>query len=1111
MSKVFLLIAGVFFMGMGSLWSQTPECTPTSDLGSMVRICQGSGLILNPGNNPGASFLWSTGAQTQTITVNQSGVYWVTITNNCGSITDSIEVIVDQPIQPSFGGTLGLCPQSNDTLRFTLPDGVSHIWSTGHQGRVLDVTAPGQFWGSYTNACGTFSDTFQVIWSAVPVFDLGPDTFYCANTTFRLSVPSNLGSVVWSTGAQNDSINVRSTGTYWATVTNSCGTFTDSVHITRVPNRAPIIPDTLGICGSDAVPVSAFSNIPPFTTVDWSNNTSGNSTTYNTAGDHYAVINGPCLNDTIHFHIMQVNSLPAINLGDTIIACGEQVFDVGPQHVTTQITWHDSSNGQTVMVNTTTLVTVTLSNACGSVSDQVMVYTLMPPDSVPLIDTLEICPHEVGSAIVPGPPGDSLFYLWSTGDTTQNTTALQLGYLYLSVYNRCDSVYDSVYVALTPPISLYNLPNDTTFCEGDSLVIDGTDPNAEYSNSFSYRWYRDNELVGNGAEFTINQTGQYTFFKTNGCDTIIDEMNVSITPLPKEVIDSVINACFGDTVWMRPDTNATFYQWSNGFNGIDQPVIQSGIYAVTVANYCDTIIDSVEVVFEMPFPFYSTKDSIVKCEGPVIIDAPIPGARYEWSNGSEESFIEVDSTGKYWVRVLNSCDTVVDTTTVYITGPPASVLGTNVVICRGNQLVIDAQNLGSTYLWSTGDTTRNITVSDAGMYFVDIENPCGTFRDSIDVIIVYPLKLSLGDDIIACVGDTVVLDAENEHSNYLWNTGETSQSIKVDTSGNYFVRVTNPCGFRVDTINVTFLDVPEFSLDSAFRCFNTQSVRVRAPSGLRYSYQWSNGDTTRSSDITFEGAHWLTIDNGCFTYTDTFYLEEEYPLDLSISPDTLLCAGDYIDLVVDVPSRWRVRWNTGDTSRAIRVNKPGNYVGIVKNTCGEYFDTVRVHYDVPPDPNPIDELLCWGNTYTHDLMYDHQRSVLWEDGDTSLVREFDKGGAYSYALTNVCGTYQQSLNLTEDNCDCPFYVPNAFTPNGDGVNDYFKYGYDCTIIDFTIRIFSRWGKQVYYSTDQNSFWDGTDAGAPLPIGAYTYIISFDYRKNGQNESKYLQGSISIIH
>ncbi len=1109
MGKRFVLLFALS-VGIFGVHAQDPECLPTSDLGSFIRICQGSSVILNPGANSGASFLWSTGQQTQTITVTQTGVYTVTITNNCGSITDSIEVVVDAPTQPNFGGTLGLCPQSNDTLRFTLPTGTSYSWSTNHNGQTLEVTSPGSFWGSYTNACGTFSDTFDVVWSSVPVFDLGPDTFYCANGMFQLSVPENLGSVVWSNGSQQNNINATSTGTYWATITNSCGTYTDSIHITRVPNRQPNIPDTIGICGTDAVPVTAFTNLPPFTDVSWSNNSTGNSTSFNAAGDHYAVIDGPCINDTFHFHIMQVNALPSINLGDTIIACGEQVFDVGPQHVTTDIMWQDSSNGQTVMVNTTTLVTVTLSNACGSVSDQVMVYTLMPPDSVPLMDTLEICPHEIGSANVPGPPGDSLRYLWSTGDTTQNTTALQLGYLYLSVWNRCDSVYDSIYVDLTPQLSPFNLPNDTSYCDGDSLTLDGTDPNAEYSNSFSYRWYKDGERVASSAIYSITQTGQYTFFKTNGCDTIIDNINVTITPLPKPVMDSVINACFGDTVWLRPDTNGTYYSWSNRFVGSDQPVLQSGVYAVTVGNECDTIVDSVEVVYEMPFPFYSTVDSIVYCEGPIRIEAPIPNARYEWSDGSTEPFLDVTSSGKYWVKITNSCDTVVDTTTVLITGPPASVLGTSVVICQGNQLIIDAQNLGSSYMWSTGDTTRQITVDTAGIYSVYIENPCGSYVDSIEVVIVFPLNLNLGDDIIACVGDTVTVDTENEYSQYLWNTGETTQAIQIDTSGKYFVRVTNPCGFRVDTIEVTFLDVPVFELDSVFRCVDTESVNITAPTGLRYSYRWSNGDTTRSTNVSHIGAHWLTIDNGCFTYTDTFFLEEEYPLDVNISPDTLLCSGDYIDLQLDVPSRWRVRWNTGDTTRSIRVNKPGNYVGLVTNTCGEYFDTVRVRYDVPLDLDPIERLFCKGETYTHNLLYEYQRTVLWGDGDTSLVRDFEEEGLYPYQLTTVCGTFDQILDLTVDNCDCPFYVPNAFTPDGDGINDFFEYGYDCTIIDFSIRIFSRWGKQVFYTTDVYEFWDGTYGGKPLQTGTYTYVIELEYKKYGHSENKYLQGAVSII-
>lgn len=1113
--KGLFLFQFFLFFTIGKLSGQYIECVPTSDLGSQIRICTGSTVVLNPGNNPpGTSFQWSTGATTQSISVNQAGIYWVTISNACGTLTDTIEVIVDFPTQPNFGGTLGLCPQNSDTLYFTLPDGLSYLWSNNHQGQTLAVSSPGTFWGQYTNACGTFTEHFQVVWSNDPIFSLGPDTTVCSNSGFILSVPNNLGNVSWNTGSQSNSIFITGTGWYSATVTNNCGSHTDSVYVTMIMAPVPIIDDTIGMCQGSDVSVSAFSSLPPNTTVQWSNNTTGNNTTYTTPGQHYAILQGPCIDDTISFYIEEVSQLPAIDLGsDTIIQCDEVELSVGPQAASTQIVWSTGQSTEDVTISFgVQMVTVTLTNACGSVSDSVMVYAYEPPDPDKLPDSLFLCPNEIPGYVLSYPPGDSMRFLWSNGDTTHFTTVNDVGLFTLTAYNFCDSIEIPVYIDTVHPLSPFNLPNDTTFCEGERLDIFIEDTVSSDTLFAEYYWLRNGTQFASVPNIDISQSGIYTLIKTNQCDSIVDQFVVTVIPKPREIMDDVMHICIGDTAWLEPDTIGTFFQWNNGHPGLNQPVTQSGTYAVTIANQCDTIVDEVEVVVEQPFPFYSTIDTIAICEGSVLIEAPIPNARYEWSNGTSRSNLRVHASGKYWVRIMNACDTVVDSTTVLITGPPSSILGNFVTLCRGNALVLDAQNFGSTYLWSTGDTTRRITVSEAGVYYVDIENPCGFYRDSIEVIVVDPVVLDLGDDIIACAGDALVLDAFNPFSTYQWNTGDTTSSLTVTQTGKYYVTVTNACGSRVDSVNVLFLDVPVFEIDTVFRCESTESVNLRAPLGFRYSYMWSTGETTPQINISDEGLYWLTIDNGCFSYTDTFLLIEEYPLDIFAGNDTTLCDGETIVLTArNFPDRLRVRWNTGHVGKSITVEKQGNYVAIVRNSCGEYYDSVSVRYDSPLSPDPIERMFCWGNSYKYNLHLSRSlRTVVWFDGDTSMIREFDKGGSYDYQLTNACGTFFQTLELNEEFCDCPFYVPNAFTPDGDGINDLFKYGFECSILRFEIRIFSRWGKLVFYSEDENTYWDGTKNGVPLPTGAYSYVINIIYSKYGQPTAKDMQGVVNII-
>jgi gliding motility-associated-like protein len=1093
----------LLFLCAERVWA---DCLPVTGLGNEIRICRGASVVLNA-QNPGSSYQWNTGATSQTITVNQSGVYWVVITNSCGSVTDSVEVFVDDPVNLNFGGVVGLCPTSNDTLYFTMPGGYSYLWSNSGTTNTMAVTQPGTYWGTFTNACGTFSDTFQVVYSTQPIFSLGPDTTICAGTGFRLYVPPNLGNISWSTGATGTSIPVFTTGQYSATITNSCGSYTDNIYVTVLPTPDPIVPDTIGSCLGDPVPVSAFVNSPANTTIQWSNNTSGNNTTYYTSGNQSVTINGPCIQTTTNFYIDVVNPLTPPDLGDDVVLCGPITYNAnvnGP----VDIMWHDGSDENSIEITTTTLVTLTLTNACGSVSDSVWVYTLMPPEEE-LPDTFEICPGDLGIATILAPNADSASYLWHNGDTTDMTIITQVGWHWVEVSNRCGTIIDSAYVALIPDMLPIDFQDDTVFCQGANLTINAIDSNGIGYYSFSYEWYRNGVFFSNYPQVMLSATGTYVLIKSNTCSEMRDTVRVEVIPKPVRKFWPETYACNGDTVWLRPDTIGTYFQWSNGYNGVEQPVTQSGFYSVTVGNICDTLVDSTEVIFEDPFPFFMYSDSIIACEGPVTMHAPVSGQRYRWFNGWFGESWTVYTSGRYRVEVFNACDTIVDTITVLITGPPQSMMGTFVTVCRGNSIVLDAGNPGSIYHWNTNEYSRAIVVSDPGWYYVDIENDCGTLRDSIEVIVVDPVNLALIDDTVMCLGEQLELDGGNVHSTYLWNTGETTKVITVDTTGIYYVTVTNVCGARTDSLYVEFLGTPEFSIDSLYKCVETDYITVAGPPG-DLKYQWSTGDTTRHIQIAYEGWYTLEVDNGCFTYLDSFWVMEEYPVELTLGADTIVCARDGLMLEPEAPPGRVITWNEDYQGSYFYVTVPGRYSASVQNSCGIFGDTIEVFFDEELPDEPYDHVLCKDDTLVYNLRRENHREVIWFDGDTSLVREFVVGGRYNYIITNTCGVYDQVLEVREENCECPFFIPNSFTPNDDGVNDLFEYKYDCEITSFTIRIFNRWGQQLFHTTDINSFWDGHLNGKKIQTGVYMYVMHYSWNIYERNMSRERQGVVYIV-
>jgi gliding motility-associated-like protein len=101
-----------------------------------------------------------------------------------------------------------------------------------------------------------------------------------------------------------------------------------------------------------------------------------------------------------------------------------------------------------------------------------------------------------------------------------------------------------------------------------------------------------------------------------------------------------------------------------------------------------------------------------------------------------------------------------------------------------------------------------------------------------------------------------------------------------------------------------------------------------------------------------------------------------------------------------------------------------------------------------------------------------------------------------------------NTNITQQNCaDCAIYVPTAFTPNGDGLNDVFKPKLNCLSYEFHCTIFNRWGQKIFETNDINKGWDGNYSGNKLPPGSYVYYISY---KTSTGINKSARGMVVLI-
>lgn len=1060
---------------------------PVVSIGPDQTICAGDAAVFDA-TTPNATYLWPDGSTGPTYSTSTAGIVAVEVTAGVCTTIATANVIVQPLPVADLGPDQMICPGTTTVLDATQP-GASYLWQDGSTSPTFMASAPGTYSVEVTvNGCTT-SDEMELAHHVLPLVDLGGTASFCAGSSVQIGNAIANATYAWNTGATTSSIDVTAAGIYWQDVTLNGCTVRDTVVVIEVPLPVVDLGPDLQLCPGSQTLLDATTGGATYV---WSNGST--SSTITVGPGNYSVdvtVNGCSASDDMV--IGQYITIPVDFGNDTILCPGEQltldVTEAGASYV-----WQDGSTGPSFTVSSAGTYSVTRTDANGCTSGDAITVGYATPDALDIGPDMTICEGDelILDATLPGGT-----YLWSTGETTSTITLDDAGQYSVTVTQGNCSVSDAIDVdVVAAPI--VDLGNDTTLCPGETLIlqVEGAGMQVLWSTGAT------------GNTVTVAQAGSYSVSLTNaaGCTST---STIDVTYATPDAVDlgPARTVCAGEDAELGTILPNATYLWNTGATSATIIASASGTYWVQVDQGACVTSDTVQLVVNDPGTIDLGPDQSL-CDGESVqLDATLPNATYLWNDGSTDADRTITTTGTYSVTATVDDCTVTDTITITFNPMPEVELGPDVEICPGAEVLFDATNTGATYVWQDGSTGSSYTATTAGQVSVTVSVGDCVASDQVNVTLAEGPVADLGSDRYLCEGSPMQFDVQQADATYLWDDGSTDATRTVDEAGTYWVRVErNSCSVS-DTVVVHLFAPQMVDLgDDVTICPGEEAVLTQPITGA--SVLWSTGVTSQSITVSEEGTYSIevTID-GC-TATDSVHVDMvDLPMP-QLGPDQMICEGDEVTLEVD-PANADVLWSTGSNASSITVNTSGVYSVTLSAQGCSVTDEVSIAFTAPITEVDLGGALkiCPGEVATIDASVAMPASYSWSNGISGPVGQFNNTGTYTVQITGECADVTATILVIEGECAPEVYVPNAFSPNGDGINDVFLVSVERDMEKFRLEIYDRWGERIFSSENAATGWDGTVNGTEAPDGVYVWKL---FHRDGASAKASSTGSIGHV-
>ena len=718
------------------------------------------------------------------------------------------------------------------------------------------------------------------------------------------------------------------------------------------------------------------------------------------------------------------------------------------------------------------------------------------------------------------------------------------------------TVTDVNLCTLTDTLTIYvnqNVPtdagNDTTICFGDSVVIGG---NPTAIDGTIYSWTPASLIVdpsvSNPNVFPSVTTTFYVITANDTCSGL-DSVIVHVNLLPIIDAGNDVEICIGDSTQLLAN-GGTSYLWAPSITLTDEAIANPMAFPTDTTEYIVNATDingcassdTISVIVNtLPSPFAGNDAAI--CVGDTTTLTATGGLNYSWTptnnlsnslNAITQAFPIITTEYIATITDTNGCIQS-DSILVTVNELPIGDAVADITICNGDSTQLNASG-GDTYVWTPNTDLSNPNIADPWAnsivttnYVVLITDINGCMDTDSVVVTVYSLpNISAGSDIQICIGDTTQLLVTGGDS-YLW-TPETG--LSDDTSSNPTVTINDTTDYIVtgtdvnscinsDTVSVIINPLPIADAGNNVNICIDDTIQLIASGGI--SYNWTNEafldddlvfNPNATPDTTMQFIVSVTDSNTCIN-TDSVIVSV-FIVD-AIS-DQIICLEDSVQLDVFgsigsaytwTPSTYLSDPNIANPYSTAQVDITYHVSVTDVQGCSDQ-DSVEIMVLSVPIASFSSEIEagCEGavvkftNTSIDGISFDW----LFGDGGSTTIESptyalpYGEDFTTTLTVTNSNGCVDNSTFYgTTLNFDDYFdiFIPNVFTPNGDGENDIFDLKVAGELNNCSdLKIYNRWGQIIFISTGGNTKWDGyTNVGKAVPEGTYFFVVEINGIKN----------------